>query len=642
VTLLPVRAFSGGVTLEGSPDVKRGAELEACDEFDIGPRGGLVVASAAEAWLTFLAYVDMATRYAELRKVSACREDHTGGTMVAAGFIGNGVYTAAADLFDRGAGAPSTVPAVNRAIFEGPPGFGSTNFIVTIVTMPFYRTDTIGGVPYESYHQTFICFGAKEGTLATLAPGLGRIGYYDKAGVATFAISQMMNYDALGTGPMSLEFPGGALAQNLKFRGIFRYGPLLCGYGMPSTANPNLNGDNRLMFSSPTNPFKWGRDDQSGGAGNRIFRDIDAVIIGGVGEVIRAGVEWGGRAWIGTNVELHWLSGYGVDSFVTDGTRSQAKQNVLGAHCLIEGPDHLLHGCGSKGHWIFDGSDFTLSGLTLVDFEGRSPGYWDLITGTNESDVWLMRDDVQQQVWIAIPACDAVAGHGDGSDTVIIKYHCLTGGYTRQVFLGAVYRSGCYVGREGVLPEVRALAHANYPSCDMHRYGHKATSTDTRLMSTGTPLLGVTRVLAGPEGSGLLTRGYLTLGWSATALPIVLSVALSADGEAADVVRLTVGAVAPVAPADGDLWVDTSGTDANIGTAVAGALIPASADYVVKAWGWGKWTHLVGGSQKGGRATIPVPFKPTNATRATVTVTQVSAAQRYQVEAFAFDGQGAA
>jgi hypothetical protein len=93
-------------------------------------------------------------------------------------------------------------------------------------------------------------------------------------------------------------------------------------------------------------------------------------------------------------------------------------------------------------------------------------------------------------------------------------------------------------------------------------------------------------------------------------------------------ISLTIAAVAPVGPADGDLWLDTSGTDANLGNAGSGSLIAATNDYVLKRWraSAAAWQLVPGAGQKGTRATLPIAITPTRGSRFKVTVACTSAA----------------
>lgn len=643
MTDLPVRAFSGGVVLEGSPDVESGIELEACDEYDLGRRGGLVLASAPVAWC------GLPTGWVAVSRVVPGIEDQVGGDLFIAGVDNTNAYALA--VGNRSQAANTLLPAGNAFSVAAPAPL-TGGYLMQLVCVPYAVNESLHGTPYRSNALVFLNIGSREsgGSFhgSGLSPGLYRLGLVDLGLAAVVGLVSIDKYDFLGTGPQSEQFAGGTKGKPCYFRGIFKYGPLLCGWGSPATTGFAKNGDNRVMFSNPARPMKFGRDDQAGGVGDRDYRDIDAVIIGAAGEFIRAGLEWRGRAWIGTSRELHWFSGYGVDSIVTDGTRSAHRQNVLGPHCMIEGPDTLLHGVGSQGHWVFDGNEFDLAGRKLVKFNGTSPGFWDLIWTdpagssltvpgkTNQDFVWMLRDDVQQQVWIVIPYCNATTGYGVGTDTVVIKYDVRTGGYSRSVFLGKTLTAGCYIPRDADASEARILAPMA-GAYQLARYGNRATAVTPPPLPLGTPVFQVTRTPGGPEGRAITTFSTLTLAWDVGALPLVFNFTVTIDGSPQPTVKVTIGPVAPVAPAAGDVWLDTSGTDAALGVATAGALIPAVAGYVRKVFSWNKWVPLGGGGMKQQRATFAVPLKVAEGARFTLTVTLVSAAGRYQVEAITFD-----
>lgn len=112
----------------------------------------------------------------------------------------------------------------------------------------------------------------------------------------------------------------------------------------------------------------------------------------------------------------------------------------------------------------------------------------------------------------------------------------------------------------------------------------------------------------------------------------------SVDDQPLPSFRLWVRPTAPSAPApaDGDIWLDTSGTDAAIGNATAGTLITASADYLVKIRYRGAWQHQGIGGQKGQRATIPLPFTPARGTRCSLLIVTEEADRRHQLEGFGF------
>jgi hypothetical protein len=497
-------------------------------------------------------------------------------------------------------------------------------------------------------------------------------------GYSSFTIK---SYDALGTGPLG-SFGGGTKSKQLYPRGVVAYNghALAWGFDNHDTVTGG-DGPNRVMFSNINNPLKWGFDPQEAAiiAGeapetDRTFEDSDAVVIGGAGEVIRAAVVWAGKAWFGTNRGLHYMEGFGRESFLTNGTIAIRKsKNVIGAHAFIEGPDGLLHGVGDEGHWIFDGGETAPAGDRLRDFDGKSNGYWDLIwtddalpldgfPGKSNADlVWMLADTTMKQVLIGVPFCNAATGRGSGGDTVIIKYHVKTGGYSRQVFTDRIILSGVEFKREQTA--TGQTFFAGYPAPAPGALGTNVVKYRERSPALPTPVLPVTMPNSehgeyaphGPDGLGVSDKLYVTLAWeSAFALPITFEVTPVVDGNPiAASVRVTVGpqpgsnliasqiparwrATGP--PRDGDLWLDTSGTDPNLGNGTGGAMVAASPpDYILRQYvaSWGKWVATGDGGMQGTRATIPIAFTPSVGTRVKYRMPCLSANGRYQIEGIA-------
>jgi hypothetical protein len=283
------------------------------------------------------------------------------------------------------------------------------------------------------------------------------------------------------------------------------------------------------MFCNQGNPLKWGNDNQGSGAA-RSYTDSDAIILGDAGEIVRAGLKWNGRLWFGTNRELHYIAGYGRNTFLTDGANPVAKsQNVIGPHTMIEGPDRLLYGVSDQGLWAFDGSTFEPHWRRLVSFDKHSTGWWDLIwtdpsrvvgypSRTNQDLVWMAVDWDAEQVIVGIPYCDATAGSGYGLDTVLIKFHIRGGGFTRQVFPGVQYTAAGYHRREAQEREVRLLGTGTAGQVALKRYGYQATPITSPILPTTLPRVKFGPYLPfGPDGDGVLRRAYLTLAWEAVA-----------------------------------------------------------------------------------------------------------------------------
>lgn len=630
MSLLPQRGFQGGVALEGAQDTLTGSELEACDEFDIMARGDIVPGSAPAAWS------GVATQpFLEIYDVGPGQV--FAGDLVAVGRAANDTFYG----FDivRNVAAAHFLLVNKLRPLDPVVATDVTGAQVTMLYLPYY----LSGAGKAAM---LVNIGARETGTLWSSPGLLVAGLDVATGLIQSLVS-IKYYDSLGTGRRSEEGVVGTHEANpLKFRGIAAYGPLVVGWGQ--------GGDNRVMFSNIARPLKWGRDDQAA-AGDRAYSDTDAIVVGAVGEIIRAGIAWRGRFWLATNRELHWVSGYGRDSFVTDGSRSAFREGVAGLHCLIEGPDTNLHGVNAEGHWVFDGDSLQRPGRKLINFKGESKDWWHLIWidtsradgypgKTNQDLVWMMRDNKSQQVWIVIPYCNAATGFGVGVDTVVIKYHCLTGGYTRQVYVGRTFTAGCALPRDATAPEQRILGESVLPATGgaaqpILRYGYQSDPSQLAAMPLGTPTFSIVKTPAGPEGSAVVSFATISLSWASAALPLVFSFVLTVDGDVADTTTLTLGPVAPAVPSPGDQWLDTSGTDANLGTGLAGAMVTANADYLQKTWTGAKWLTSGTGGQKGTRASVAVPFRPVVGSRVALRVTQVSAAGRYSVVALTLDAE---
>jgi len=367
---------------------------------------------------------------------------------------------------------------------------------------------------------------------------------------------------------------------------------------------------------------KYGNDNQAAVGGDRAFTDSDAITLGSAGEIIRAALVWNGKCWFFTNQQGHYIGGYGRDSFLTDGATAIVRsQNVVGPHALIEGPDRALYGVGDHGLWrTTDGNTFEPLYEKLRDFDGVSTGYWDLIWTdaartlasypgrTNQDLVWMAVDWDRHQVLIGIPWCDAAQGFGYGLDTVVIKYHTLTGGFTRQVFAGIQYTAAGYFRREGQQQSTRFMGTATAGATTIQTYGARSASSSPMMPS---PLPSATfgpYAPFGPTGRGSLKRLYLTVAWEAvTALPIDVDVTTTWDQA-------------------------TSGTDLNIGNGTASGPIGLFPAHLLNRWTGTTWSQLPGVGSNGLRATVRLPLDPRNGTRVTVVVACVAAGGRFQLE----------
>lgn len=614
---LDVVGFGGGVVLAASAEGLNTDELQQADGADIGDRGQLISAALASIYT----HVDVA-----------------GGAVNPLNPI-YGIFAAiwAADVQCVVAGAQNGGgghifarfdPASEGATVPGAKVDGA--FAISLIN-PHGHIATFASFPYVKagvqIRPVLMNISARLPEL----PGsvsLGCVVLTFAAGVYTWRFLNV--YDTLGTGAQG-EFAGGTKGKALFFRVIEAYNNHIFGAGFDNS-DVNKDGQNRLMFSNPANPLKWGNDNIAAVGGDRDFSDTDAINVGGAGEIIVALRSSNGRLWIGTNRGLHWLQGYGRDSFITDGTTAIAKAlDVVGPNALQEGPDGILYGCSSRGLWAYDGGVVHLY-KKLVDPNGHSIGYWDLIWydatqaaggypgRTNADLVWLLSVPELKQLWVVIPHCNATTGAGIGTDTVIIKFHTETGGFTRQVFVGKTFTHGIVVKRSAVSPDTILFVHSPVApqNNNIYRYRYRALPTDSPASAPMTIVAGEYSPY-GASGSGVCRQAYLTLSWeTVTALPVVITLVPSVDQQQLDTVVVSIQAAAPGAPADGDLWLDTSGTDTNLGNATAGTFIGAAADYVLKRWvaSWAKWVIVpTGGGEKGTRATIPIAFKPTRGSR---------------------------
>jgi len=639
MSVLSVPVFGGGVVLEGSADAQRTDELADCQSYDIGARGQLV----ATTDLTTFAKTTSGLGTESLAPIFGIDAvAHPANPLLV--MVGN----ATVDAHVRWA----TLLADGSVDAGGPmTGILASGYVVTFASFPYVGTDG------KQKRVVLVCTAARSFVAPTFGPGLYAL-VYDGSG-PSYTMLPISEYDALGTGPQG-EFAGGSFARQLYPRGIVAYNNHAFAWGFDDHDKIAFavvgDGPNRLMFSNLGNPLKWGRDPQeqaiADGAAetNRQFEDSDAITVGGSGEAIRCCYPWRGKLWIGTNRELHYLEGFGRESFQTNGSLAVAKsRNVIGPKAMVEGPDALLYGVSDEGLWRTDGGVVQPIGDKLRDYNGFSTGWWDLIWSdpsrtlleypgrTNQDAVWMFSDKAAKQVWVVIPYCDATVGRGYGTDTVIIKYHTETGGFTRQVFAGKLLWHGAELKREAVAPEQRYIV-VNDVDFNIQRYGYKATQADAPALPTVLPDVTFGEYAPfGPDGVGVMDKRYLTLSWRSGALPLVFQVTPTIDGQVFPTITLTIGPTAPGAPADGDVWVDTSGTDLNLGNGTAGTLVGANAaDYIMRSWvaSWNKWVHVPGGGQQGTRITVPIEFSGDRGSRLKVRVQCTSASGRFQVENF--------
>lgn len=621
---LHVPSFGGGIVRLGSPNVQRTDELLVADSLDIGPRGQLVASSDVSDYYTLKDLQGAPAAWTQLHGLDVFMTQNA--AMVAAGGEGKDAGAVLRYIFAflerTGAAIPLAAGRVQVCgVGPVPNGRG-----VLMTMAPFFAG---GGGAIACVN-----LGAREGSYPNSAPGLWII-YQTAAGAISFY--QVKAQMGLGQGTGS---------QQLFFRGIVGYNNYIFGWGFDSSDLTNGDGPARVMFSNLGTGQVWGNDKNPAGGANRTYEDSDAVVLGDAGEIIRGALKWQGKLWFGTNQQLHFLAGFGRDSFLTDGSNPVAKShNVVGPKAMIEGPDKLMYGVSDQGLWAFDGTTFEPHWRKLVDYAGHSTGFWDLIWTdptaalgipgrTNQDLVWTVVDWDREQVVVGIPYCNAAAGAGAGIDTVLLKFHTRTGGFTRQVLTGVAYSAASYERRLAQSRESRMLGTSKVGAVTLQRYGYQATPTTSPALPVALPAATFgPYVPFGPDGEGPLRRAYLTLAWeSAAALPLVFNVTATADEATTETYKLTIGAAAPGAPVAGDVWLDTSQTDVNLGNATAGAVVTALNGYLMKTYRNGAWILIPGSGEAGTRARIPLPLTRRKAARATIAVVCTAAAGRFEIE----------
>lgn len=641
---LIVPSFGGGVVLAGSADTRKIDEILVGDSLDIGPRGALICASDASDYVVL-----------DDRNVPAPWTRLYGFPPLASpasvlqGAVGEGYSAAAAysyllATFERENAASPIAGAGNIQVFSAPYTTGiqpvptAQGVIVTAEVFPGMFS-VVG--PTQKVACVLVNLGAREGFAAASAPGLYLVTGVPPA-IQWIAYS-VDRFDALGTGERGNHL-NGTNSHQLLFRGIQTFNNHAFGWGYDYADALYHEGPARVMFSNLGTPFAWGNDNQAAAGTDRAFTDSDAIVLGDSGELVRGALKWNGRLYFGTNQSLHWIGGYGRESFLTDGANPVAKAyNIVGPHGMIEGPDKLLYGVSDQGLWAFDGNSFEPHFKRLVDYDGHSADWWDLIWTdrartaatypgcTNQDLVWMAVDWDREQVLIGIPWCNATAGYGYGTDTVVIRFHTRTGGFTRQVFTGVQYTSVGYFRREGQQRGTSFMGTATAGEYTVQRYGYMATQASSAVIPANLPVAQFGPYSPfGPDGQGVIRRAYLTVSW--TTLPLVFTMAIAVDESSVDTFQLSIQATAPVAPVTGDYWLDTSQSDSSIGNGTAGNGVPATGGYLLKTWSGTVWRFIAGQGGEGTRATIQLPLIRRTGTRVIFTATTTTASGRFQIE----------
>ncbi len=662
---LRVAGFGGGVVLEGSPDVRKVGELSGADGYDLGSRGNLTAASGPTGYVTLNDDGNTPAPLARVFGLVPTLRDGTG--LVVA--MGRGIVGASTPAYlyaycaRTGATSPVNI-SVDQAVREV-----LQSYLVGSILAPVAQGVSITSAAFAGLYEyridatttarsalVLICLGAREGFAPRTAPGLYVL--LLGSGIILPAIQGIGYFASLGTGPGAVDVASGTEGVQLYARGVIAYNNHAFCWGFDSADTSTGDGPNRVMFSNLGDPLTWGNDNVAAVGTDRAFTDSDAIVLGDAGDIIRAACVWNGRCFFGTNRGLHYIAGYGRDSFITNGaTPVMNAYNVIGPHVLLEGPDRALYGVGDQGLWRFTGAGVPQPLFEkLRDSNGFSAGWWDLIWtddtsplgaypgATNQDLVWLASDVESQQVLVGIPWCDAAAGSGPGEDTVVIKYHVRTGGFTRQVFSGVQYTAAGYYRREGGAPDTRFLATATSGETTLQRYGYKASATDAPVLPDPLPVAAFGPYSPfGPNGRGVVTRAYVVLSWDADALPLVATVAVTVDGVATDTFTVTVGGTAPGSPSAGAVWLDTSQSSTSIGNGTASGGILAAGGYLAKTYHGGAWVAIPGLGDVGQRVTLPLPLTRRMGTRWALTWTTTSAAGRWSLEGLGIDpGAGVA
>ena len=621
MSILHVPSFSGGVILGGSADAQATTEVRQADNWDLGLRGQFMSAPTTS---NFINVVDLGTTPQLVTPIASGTVKYGNAppqTLLVA-YGANSVNVPSillCQVFLQQGGIPANglVVALPSGIPTNTHGGVTVNRVPWVTFAPFPYVN-VNGVQTQAF---FVNIGGRyDDSYAREWPGL----YVCWFNGTSYEFDPISKYDSLGTGAVAMDadgFTGGTHAVQLHPRGIAAYNNFLFAFGFDNSETAQGDGPAHLMFSNIGNPFKFGNDNLGAAGTDRAFTDSDAINVGNGGESITALLSAMGNLWIGTNRGLHYLQGYGRDSFTTDGTTSVAAAlDVTGPYGLIEGPDGHLYGLSSRGLWRYVWQ-WHLSHIEhlyrkLIAFDNTSNGYWDLLAGSgampgsgNIDLAWLHSDVTRQQVWVVIPGCNATTGSGVGPDTVIIKYHVEGGGFTRQVLFGVLWLPFGEMRKGGAQSDLTVIPVST--GFTLQSYGGGAPGTGVLKLGEYAPF--------GPDGDGIVRTFWLTLSWlSAGALPITATVTPLVDEQLLPSIDLTIGSTAPMSPSDGDVWVDTSGSDANIGNATAGALIPATGDYLCKRWmaSWNKFIIISSaGGMQGVRVTVPIAFRAVRGAR---------------------------
>jgi hypothetical protein len=475
---LHVPSFGGGVVLEGASDTQRTDELQACDGYDIGPRGQLVAASDVSDYVTIQ---DQQAAPVAWSKIHLLRPT-AGNNYVRESAVGEGLdfvtgSRATSTRISTAKGRRRRRLQLDRRPFGGrgpiptPRAEGVLATIAQFSGVYKYRPPPAG--PNALVNVFLVNIGAREGFAANLAPGLYAVmAIPPSPNLFAFAISR---FDSLGTGERGEYAYDNAVAgtkgKQLYFRGIAAFNSFALGWGYDSSDTTDADGPARLMFSNVGKPLKWGNDNKGAAPPIAISptrtRSSSATWASAFARG-SPGAAASGSARVGSC----------TTSLATVGTRSSPTAPIPSRRARTSSAARARRGAGSaalwdrrSGLWAFDGGSFERHHKRLRNFAGHSLGWWDLIWTdrtradaypgkTNADLVWMTVDWDLEQVIVGIPWCNAAAGYGYGTDTVLVKFHTRTGGFTRQVFAGVQYTAGDYVRREGQFNAAKFLGTA--------------------------------------------------------------------------------------------------------------------------------------------------------------------------------------
>lgn len=659
---LHINSFGGGVVLAGAPDTRKTDELLAADSVDIGARGALICASDVTDYVTLRddANAPFARLYALLSvagfnfaRVVGVGEGDFGGDP---SYIWN--------IFDReGATSPVAVGGVFGDLTT-PPIPVPQGVIVTGCAFAGVYQVKFASAAVQDFTLYLVNLGAREGFAPNTAPGL-----YVFATIppdTTPVANPIQDFDALGTGPAGPNHvAGGGVGTHsvqLKPRGVIAFNGHVFIYGFDNHDAVNGDGANRVMFCNIENPLVWGNDNVNMTAlADRVFTDSDAIVLGDAGEIIRSAIKWNTKLWFGTNQQLHYIGGYGRDSFLTDGATPVAKAyNVIGPGALIEGPDRKLYGICDQGLWATaDGVLFTPLFERLRDFEGHSNGFMDCIWHdpsnanaypglTNADLVWMGVDWFRQQIIIGIPFCDTLNGGGVGADTLVVKWNVRTGGFTRQKFPGVQYTCAGYFRAEFRQPAVQYFGTVSAEQVTVKTFGRAGTDGSSPIIARSLPMVTAGPFSPfGPDGEGSLRQLFATLAWeqSPNALPLTFRFTIRSDNNQSDTFAVYLRTTKPLGVGENDFWLDMSQSNMSIGNGTAGVGIPARHGYLMRQRRNGQWDILGGQGEAGTRVTLRLPLNRVVATRYEIDWICLEAHGRFQLEGLGLnpgDGEPAA